>query len=271
MIGRMSSSINFRQFFFSSTGRCGTDFLRTILKLDENTDVYHEPIPKLGFASKYAFEQRADADAMALAILASRFEYLSTSFLLGREYVETNNRMTFFAPGLLSLFPSARFVFITRHPGAFVRSGIRRGYYNDSEGKLLNRKITVDGASSMSQIEKVAKLWNDTNQYIEDFVMNVPRNQVLRLKAEDCFSDVLVLGNLSEFVTRKTANFRAIEVKMRTPQNIQIQGDFPGYSEWTGEMREQLASAATLASKYGLRIRLIRCASKDAALHTNTA
>ena len=242
---------DFAPVFFLSTGRCGTDFIRSILLIDKNIDVYHEPMPRLGYASKYAYDNKMKADAMALAILAARFEYISTSYLLDRVYAETNNRMTFFALGIFSLFPQAKFVFVTRHPGAFVRSGIRRGYFEEGGAFLMDGKIALNDDSTMSQIECVARLWNDTNQYIEEFLPVVPTSQVMRLRAEDCFRDVQVLQRLFEFVGGKCWNPAKVEQLMKKPRNTQQSGTFPGYQEWTPEMRNQLAAQALLAEKYG--------------------
>ena len=147
--------------FVLSTGRAGTALLTKLFELGKNTDVYHTPFPQLKYLSKFAYENaESDKHCVEMAINVARFELILESFITNRVLIETNNRITFFAPSLASVFKKSRFIHVTRHPASFVRSAVRRGYYIDprSAPGLITPKCEpmISKWCSMSPIEKNA-------------------------------------------------------------------------------------------------------------------
>ena len=177
--------------FVLSTGRCGTEYLTRLLELSPNLACYHTPTPELITHSRIVYESQAETkQGFELGVEMARYELIMHAYLTHRQYVETNNRITFFAEALLSVFPQARFIHLVRNPASFVRSGIRRGYYTGrtlhDAGRIVPRSDAVPWPT-MSQLEKVAWLWNETNQYIEDFKATSCGDRILLVRAEDMF------------------------------------------------------------------------------------
>ena len=63
----------------------------------------------LEFVSSYIHHHDVSQEALKTAILAARFDaHFAGSCRVGRTYVETNNRITFFASALAELLPNAK-------------------------------------------------------------------------------------------------------------------------------------------------------------------
>ena len=77
---------------------------------------------------------------------SGREEYLRYAFKTENRLIETNNGISFFAPILAEIFPTALFVHLYRHPGEFTRSGIRRDYFTGSIEDI--RRISPQEGSS---------------------------------------------------------------------------------------------------------------------------
>ena len=86
-------------------------------------------------------------------------------------YVECNQCLSFFAPVISKLFRKSKFVHIIRHPGDFVRGGIRKGWHkNDSiweSGRV--RMIDQGEWNRLDQMERLFWVWWVTNQFLEEF------------------------------------------------------------------------------------------------------
>lgn len=179
--------------FVLSTGRNGTLLLTNILSKSKNAVVLHEPEPELSMASKIAFEKyQSDSSFVAGMFEGARYEYLRTAFLLDKKYIETNNRVTFFAHEIARLYPKAKFIHLVRNPASFIKSGIGRNWYS---GKTLYDEARIVSAdkglwNSLNQYEKISWLWNETNQFIEDFKNTVSETRIQFIKAEDLFKSV---------------------------------------------------------------------------------
>jgi len=243
-----------------STGRCGTKLLAKLLQGHREVDAYHEAAPNLILASKLAYEaheQGASGDALRLALIASRYELVEASYLKSKLFFEANNRLTFFAPALASLFPRAKFVHLVRHPGAFVRSGIRRGYYTGrhswDEGRILPLREDTPW-QGMSAIERNAWLWNETNRFIERFKQQIPADSALTIRAEDLFADPDTVTDICSFLGVAPVRRGRVERCTRTPVNAQRTGSFPRYEGWSAEQKAELQGHAVLAPQYGYRV-----------------
>jgi hypothetical protein len=169
-------------------------------------------------------------------------------------YVETNNRITFFAPALARMLPNARFIHEVRHPADFVRSGMRRGYY--AEGIVQHQRLMPSGNaewSSYSELEKIAWEWNEINGFIEAFKASMPENRILTLRSEELFNDPQSILSTLEFigVADDAALVRDVTNQKFKPVNKQRKGNFPKYEHWSDADKAALKRVAVLAPVYG--------------------
>lgn len=240
--------------FVLSTGRSGTAFLTEILSSSPELSVHHAPKPELEYASSLVHRQKPAPEALDLAVLAARFELFVDAYRSGAMYVETNNRITFFAPALARLLPNARFIHVVRHPADFVRSGMRRGYY--AEGVVQHQRLMpADNAqwSSYSELEKIAWEWNEINACIEDFKASVPADRVLTVTSEMLFGDRQALLSVLDFigVADDPVVTRKVTSGSLKPVNQQTSGRFPKHEQWPDTDKAALKRVATLAAEYG--------------------
>lgn len=245
-------------FFVLSTGRCGTLLITKILSNSSRLRVEHNPKPELEYASKIVHRDNLSVQAQEIAILASRFDlFFLDTLLRGKIYIETNNRISLFAHGLANLLPNSKFIHIVRDPADFVRSGMRRGYYQ--EGVTQHQRL--DGTSyspwsSFSRLEKIAWEWNEINGRIEDFKGKVDSTRVITVNSEKLYTDSNATHMIFNFLNvynpyvslkgaKKLANL------LSKPINKQNQSSFPKYRDWSQQDKTAFHRIVTLASKYG--------------------
>lgn len=245
--------------FVLSTGRCGTALLTKVLKRSPQLLVEHAPKPELEWVSSLVHQNQPSMEALRLAVLAARFDaFFQHAFERNRIYVETNNRISLFAPALAELLPRSRFIHLVRHPAGFVRSGMRRNYYADGtqHQRLIPREI--EGWSQWSRLEKIAWEWNEINARIEAFKSECAPDRVMTLTSEALFAghkgDAIAtlwpfIGVPDPFADKRGR--RRLEKLFRQPVNEQISGNFPKYSDWPEADRAALRNTATLAPRYG--------------------
>ena len=178
--------------FVVSTGRAGSELLVRLMGESKIGNVYHEPRPRMFYGSKLLFETKQDIQSKQIAYLNARYDLLKKAYLEEKRYIETNNRNTFFISALNKLFSKAKFIHLVRHPGDFVRSGIRRKYYSgnehdDSRIKPQANEKAFSEWAGFSEIEKVGWLWNATNNFIEEEKLHLNIGNILFVKSEDLF------------------------------------------------------------------------------------
>lgn len=246
--------------FVLSTGRCGTALLTKILDNSPKLLVYHNPSPILEYTSSYIHRNKPSQDALKLSFIAARFEFLLKAFTLNKIFVETNNRITFFAPAIADLCPNARFIHLIRHPADFVRSGMRRGYYD--ENIMQYQRLYPENDihwSQMSRLEKISWEWNEINSAIEDFKSHCDPNRILTIKSEELFNDIDTLDAIYDFIDINNP-FTRLSVKkiqkkfLSKPVNKQATGSFPKYKDWPEKDKESLRNYAPLAFKYNYKL-----------------
>ena len=217
--------------FVLSTGRCGTEYLSKILSLNEHVDIYHSPQPELILASKYAYENYdTDQDRIKSMVESARLELILESYIKGRYFIETNNKITFFAYALADIFPNSKFIHLVRHPGNFVRSGIRRNWYKNSDKHDLGRIVPDDDKTDFSQfndIQKISWLWNETNLFIENFKETINSHErVLTLKAEDLFGNKSTVNSIYDFIGCEHPTRKKIDSVLNKKINVQEKKQF---------------------------------------------
>lgn len=246
--------------FILSTGRCGTGLITKILEQSPSLLVYHNPQPELNYVSSLVYRTQPSLESLKLAILAARFDLFVHAFQRGRIYVETNNRITFFAPAIAELFPKAKFIHLIRHPADFVRSGMRREYYQ--EGIIQHQRLNpLDRQEwqQMSRLEKVAWEWNEINRFIDEFKSSCNSSRMMTIKSEDLFSQTELVMAIFNFLDVsdpfKYASPEHIKKQIfEKPVNKQTTGSFPKFLDWSHEEKVSLRRIATIASKYGYKL-----------------
>lgn len=253
----------YKPVFFLSTGRCGTEWFSKLLSNNKNLKVYHEAIPNLAEQSKLAYK-------LLKTDVFNDYEFkikvLKEIFLAGREtqirgcyksnlrYIETNHYLTFFAHALSDLFPSAIFIHIIRHPAEFIRSALRRNWYQvgnlkDSIPiKPINNQYDDKEWDHLNDIQKCAWLWNETNSFIKDFKSTISKDRYYLINL-----NILNNKNIANML-----NFIEIELRQKHIQNninkkvnIQKTGEFAKYQEWTPvQKKDMLNICGDLANYY---------------------
>ncbi len=229
--------------FFLSTGRCGTKWFSDLFSHNKSLMVLHNPTPNLAFQSKLAYEAynqdiltRFDDKLLKEIFWVAREQFLRYSYKSQKRYIETNNYISFFAPLLVEIFPDARFVHLYRHPGEFVRSGIRRNYYTEGNSDDIKRIIANADWDKYNQIEKVTWLWKETNQFIEDFKQTNP-DKVFDFNFNNL--NFNTVSDLLNFLNIEISS-RRIEKSLNIKSNVQKMGSFPTYNNWNVSDKESL-------------------------------
>lgn len=242
--------------FVLSTGRSGTKYLTEILRHINVASVHHAPHPELIVYSKKAYERGSEEFELFKSIFdASRIELISDAFLRHAIYIETNNRISFFAPHINALFPRAKFIHLVRDPALFCRSGMRRNWYTGTTqhdaGRIVPLEKTGIDFNTLDRFEKIAWLWNETNQFIQDFLNTIDPTRWIMLRAEDMFNNKTRIRQILNFCSIPSTNWQVPQQTVETVFNQQTGGMFPPPQMWPDDLFEKLTRWCPLASQYG--------------------
>lgn len=233
--------------FVLSTGRVGSMTLARLLGLPNNIYVTHEPSPKLFRLSKANYESNFGAlDFSDNVFWTVREDLIKEALKLGRGYVETSPQATFLAPVIAKAIPSVKFIHLVRHPADVVTSGMRRNWFggHPADETRITPKSSSKlhlGWNSMSQLQKNAWLWTETNRWIIDFLNTVPENQHITVHAEDLYDKKLdVINGIFDFVGAEATTQKRVNKVLSKKHNQQTRGDFPSFKNWTPEMIDEL-------------------------------
>ena len=246
---------NFDPVFVLSTGRCGTEYLTKILGLSDQTQVYHSPHPELILASKAAYKDyEKNEETHKRVVESARIELILDAYLRNKKFIETNNKITFFAHALSSLFPKSKFIHLVRHPGNFVTSGLNRKWYqgfsNHDLGRILPKQNDID-FEKYNSIEKISWLWNETNEYIEKFKDSLDdSSRCITIKAENLFGNKDTINFIYNFIGCEHPSENKLNGVLKKVVNVQRGSSIPKYSEWEELDKEYVKKFCTLAKKY---------------------
>lgn len=237
--------------FVLSTGRCGTALLTEIFHCYKNIDVHHEPIPELIYYSKFAYENyKTKSKEIKFVVDAARYDQIRNSFLLNKTFIETNNRITFFAYQLSELYPHANFIHLIRNPISFIKSGLARNWYtgknSHDEGHIILYN-NLDAWNKFSQTEKIAWLWNETNQFIEDFKSQIKPERVITVYAEDLFKNPETTKEIFYFLNQNPLSNNKIGKIIKIPVN---RGNIKKINSNEIHLNDQLKEILPLSHKY---------------------
>jgi hypothetical protein len=254
--------------FVLSTGRCGTKFLFFLLGHSQSVKAHHEASPTLQYFPNFAFHNQENQEILRKMVDAGRMELILEALIDDRIYLECNQCLTFFGPAIRDLFLGSKFVHLVRHPGDFVRSGLRKGWHsNDSiweSGRV--RMKDEEKWASLDPIERLSWLWGATNRFMEAFKKATPPDRVRTCRIEDLVSEPDAVNALLAFMGAKTIpteQIREIQKKRineltvlpyETP-NIKKVEHFPPYAEWPAATKERMAQyVSELAVLYDYRL-----------------
>jgi hypothetical protein len=249
--------------FVLSTGRCGTKTLAALADLLPDADSHHEPDPKLLETSYLYWMQLCSdpPDGFWQGLLAeSRDELIQQAVRKDKVYFETSNRLALLCHLLAARYPKAKFIHLVRHPCDFVRSGMRRDYYNDHPWDFVRITPRPDDPAaaewdSGSQLEKCAWLWTANNAHTDDFLQSLPDDRKLFMRSEDIFNNVGdCVQTVLSFITdgKNLPNAGKIEKVLGMKLNLQTYGNFPKSGDWLPEEKKILQHhCGVLMKKYG--------------------
>ncbi len=228
--------------FVLSTGRTGTQNLAALLSLAKGVRALHEPRPKLFGLSHKAYHygnHPAVRETLAEAFIVARQDLILAWAACGAIYVETSPQVTFLAPTIARVCPTAKFIHLVRDPHAVVRSGMRRGWFQGQQADPyritpLPQDPYYARWDTLTPFEKNAWLWAETNRWIHAFLTSLPPEHGLLVRAEDIFAgNQSTLEKLFAFVgAADVPSEKAIQRVLRKRLNAQKQGDFPPPHDW---------------------------------------
>jgi hypothetical protein len=239
--------------FVLSTGRVGTKTLAALFGLAENVLAYHEPKPTLYGLSRLSYDYCTSIPVRKVlqeAFLATRRQLMNYSLDCGKGYVETSPQVTFLAPVIIEAVPQVRFIHLVRDPRHVVRSGMRRKWYAGHPADKT-RIVPPPGSEaerrwqSYNAFQKNLWLWDETNRWILEFSSSLPTGRILLVHSENVFDGrEETLGQLFTFVGASMPAERGIRSVLAKKLNVQNTGTFPEPSDWSAEMRNDLAEIA---------------------------
>ena len=107
----------------------------------------------------------------------------------------------------------------------------------------------------MDQISKMSLVWNETNQFIEDFKETVNSEKIITVLSEDLFSKTKVVKKILNFIgVSNPYSNEEIKELLAKPVNKQKQNEYPEYKKWSVKKKNDLKKYAKLASKYNYNI-----------------
>ncbi len=226
------------------------------------TDIWveHSPKPELAHQSFLAYQFNYDLCCLQSGFLHARLDLLEQVYCAGLFYIETNNRVSLYAEAIATLLPKAKFLHLIRHPAEFVRSGMRRGYYqtmpSERVGHLMpNQKDEVyDYWNEMGRIERIAWQWETINREIRQRTAALDPERFKTVLSHDLYNSPEIVEDIFHFIKKTAASRSTIEKYLDHPVNIQRMGNFPKYNEWADSDKKKLARFAPSARKYGFRL-----------------
>lgn len=228
-----------RAFFFLSTGRSGTQTLAEMLKMAENTNVWHHPQPYMIQETLHAYWDDID---IRNTFWAGRGDIVRQAWDRGLVHGETDHNMTPFCGEIARDIPNSRFVILVRDPREFVRSGMRRNYYRGGgeweAGRLRPKEEDPRLAewSGRSQFEQVCWLWAETYRHIERLRAEIGEDRIMVLRFEDLIDGPEATGALFDFLGLSGFEVEKARSILGQKLNAQQVGEFPHPAEWSDEL-----------------------------------
>jgi len=241
IIRRVSAA---RVLFVISTGRAGTQSLARLLDSSPKVLAVHERSPRFLAQTQKAFAcNTAEAAEIAAEFAATRFERIEQAGM-ARIYAETSHRIGYLARALAKIFPSAQFVHLHRHPGEFIRSAMRRRWYDTNS--IDRWRIQPDPSDpvatrwpEMAPFEKLCWYWGAVNAFAREFTREAGERS-LTLGFDEIYCGARGAERLFHFLDVPRPPPATLEKTLAKRFNAQRTGAFPLYEEWSDQLRQTL-------------------------------
>jgi hypothetical protein len=133
-----------------------------------------------------AFRGLVDAerfDTLEAMFRAARYESVCETAVAGRVYCEVNQTLVYLLPVIRQVFSSARLMLLCRHPGRFIVSAVRLGWYaNDTVWEIGRPRFErPERWAELPIIEKLARYWTETNRFALRYID--PAEDVIQLES----------------------------------------------------------------------------------------
>lgn len=223
-----------RAFFVLSSGRCGTMTLAHVLNTAENARVWHHPQPDPILESLQAYRGEIDKQRV---FWRSRRSLINESWANGLIHGETDLLMTPFCDVIAEEIPEAKFILLVRDPRNFVRSGMRRNYYEGHAwdfGRLRPKECDPEYRewNNFSQFEKICWLWNKTYEEVKEKIKKIGADRIITIRFEELVNNTSVLKSLFNFLELEGFDSVSVNTLLSKKFNKQVSGTFGKPTEW---------------------------------------
>ena len=244
-------------FFVLSSGRCGTMTLAGLLNTASNAHVWHHPQPDLIREALAAYHGTIDKKK---TFWEARYSILHKTWAEGLIHGETDLLMSPFCDMLVNEIPDSKFLVLVRDPRDFVRSGMRRNYY-EGHGWDFGRLRPQEGTEAferwnrLDQFDKICWLWRETYERILQIKEKIQEDRVKIVHFEDLVKDSRQTKEIFQFLDLKGFEEVKIEELLVRKLNAQKTGVFPKSHEWPKEFMNRLVQeCGDLAKSLGYRL-----------------
>ena len=247
--------------FILSSGRTGSLSTIKLLNMSPQVEAYHEPSPRVRSASKSAYyEQYINPDKYRQLFIRARSLKITYSNVRRKIYAEATY-MIYLSSLIADLLPNSRFLHLYRHPAAFVRSGMRRGWYNrhsfDQYRLEPSRNDPIRKEwDNWPRFSKILWVWQAVNEHILKLQEQIDRSRFLSVKHEDlALAETEKYKELFAFLGVSCPPHEDVCSLLSVKYNAQTEGHFHKLEEWTYEETRALKEIAwgTMA-KLGYRL-----------------
>jgi hypothetical protein len=177
-------------FFILSTGRSGSKSIAEFLSLSGQVTCLHEPEPTLVEESRKYLYGEYDNQEMVSLLKNTRVPVIN-----GKEYGESNNRLSYIIPALSDAFNDCKFIWLVRDGREVVKSFYSLGWYDDEVSKksvwtmnFIEAPKTGDmSIAEWGQLDPFARCcwyWTFTNNRINDELFKIDKDNWIFLKLE---------------------------------------------------------------------------------------
>jgi len=223
------------------TGRSGTQLLTSMLNQAGKSMVFHESNFMEDTATMEAFRE-SQSDARCYWEYFRKYEIYHrwkksprTNF-----YGEANGTIRYHAPAILSVFPDAKMVLVSRDGRGVVRSvmGWNQFYGSESTGAYALEPLPGDPYAidwqQMSRFEKICWGWQEATEFLMAYI---PADRWLQLEKiasdYDYFSKYLI-----NYIGLEVSYDQWHQIVSRKSENATCRYDFPAWEDWSQSEQE---------------------------------
>ena len=234
-----------------STGRVGTETLARLFSLSPYVQAYHELRPQLLEERKKAYGEVWSKPSKYIYIFSrARAWPIAKARFQKRIYIETSARLTFFVPVIANLMPRSKFIYLYRHPGDVVRSGMRRRWYDRHSSDVhrvepFKNDPFHNSWRNLDPFRRICWYWDAYNRFSLKAIKYIKNRRIFKLRSEDLFNlDMQLFKKLFQFIGVPTPSYQSIFEVLNARYNTQIEHEYPIWKDWDDQHRMILYSIA---------------------------